>query len=174
MVEDEAGGGFLDAQIFSKCIDGLNTRRLLLVGHLSRDVSDEIGGQIQPLDDVLGCVGFPSNGQLDVAADLAVAFASSAVHFAFRSAFAAVLLAMAVFGVLAVEAPGNENFSSSATSFFEEDLLQHFPLLSTQLFYGAKIGYIPRRFFASAFELSSLAQRAFFPPPKGFGIWLLL
>lgn len=54
---------------------------------------------------MLGGVGFPGDGQLYVAAYLTVAIAGGAVDFALGAAFAAVLLAVSVFGVLAVKAP---------------------------------------------------------------------
>ena len=45
---------------------------------------------------MFGGVGLPSDGQLYVAADLAMAFAGVAVDFSFRAALGAVLLSMAV------------------------------------------------------------------------------
>ena len=105
VVEHKAGRGFLDAQGLPKGIDGLDPWSLLLVSHLTRYVPYEVSRKIQSLYDVLGGVGLPSYGELDVAADLPMAIAGVAVHFAFGAALGAVLLAVAVFRVLAVEAP---------------------------------------------------------------------
>ena len=105
MVEDKAGRGFLDAQVLSEGVDGLHSSRLFLVSHLARDVPDQVRGQVQPLDDVLGGVGLRGDGELDVASDLAVAIACGAVDFTLGPALTAVLLSVSVFGVLAVEAP---------------------------------------------------------------------
>ena len=54
---------------------------------------------------MLGGVCFPSDGKLDVTSDLPMAIAGCAIHFTLGTALGAVLLAMAMFGVLAVKAP---------------------------------------------------------------------
>ena len=54
---------------------------------------------------MLGGISFPRDGKLDVTSDLPMAVAGCAIHFTLGAALGAVLLAMAVFRVLAVKAP---------------------------------------------------------------------
>ena len=54
---------------------------------------------------MLGGICFPSDGKLDVTSDLPMAIAGCAIHFTLGPALGAVLLAMPMFRVLAVEAP---------------------------------------------------------------------
>lgn len=97
VIEHKAGRGLFNTEAFSKCVDGLDPRGLLLVGHLSGHVPDQVCGQVQSFYDVFRSVGLPCNGELDIASDLTGAIASGAVHLALGSAFVAVLLSMAVF-----------------------------------------------------------------------------
>ncbi len=76
-----------------------------LHSYLARDIPDEVARQVESFNNVLGSVRLPRDRQLDEAADVAATLARGAVHLALGSAFIAVLLAVAVFAVLAIETP---------------------------------------------------------------------
>lgn len=105
MIEHETGGRLFDAKVFTKGLDSLDPRSLFFIGDLTRDVPDQIGWKVKPFYNMLSGVGLPGDGELDVASDLAVTVASGAVDFALGATFIAVLLPVAVFRMLAVEAP---------------------------------------------------------------------
>ena len=102
---DEVVGSLLDVLVGDGGGERPDLGRLLLEGHLPRHVPDQVVGQVQLLHDVLRRVHLPCDGELDVAADLSLPVAGGAVDLALGAALGAVLLPVAVLGVLAVEAP---------------------------------------------------------------------
>ena len=63
-----------------KCIHGEDLVVLLLEGDLAGDLADEVLRHVELLDNVLGGVDPPGDGELDVAADVGAALACGAAH----------------------------------------------------------------------------------------------
>jgi hypothetical protein len=79
----QLGRGHLD-DLVVKCIHGEDLVVFLLEGDLAGDLADEVFRHVELLDDVLGGVDPPGDGELDVAADVGAALAGGAAHLTLR------------------------------------------------------------------------------------------
>lgn len=94
MVEDELSGSEADGGI-SEARQGSDPGAFLFVDHLARHLADQVFRKGRGfLDNVFRGVGLPSDGETDVAANLAVRVTGRTRHAAFGVAFEAVLRRM--------------------------------------------------------------------------------